>query len=263
MRTDPDGINSTNTLITGETTAETPVRIAGSCHGRVQIGAFTYVNGAEISEARIGRFCSIAPGTIIGPGEHPTNFLSTHPFVVDVNDQAGGLSRNFPPYVAWTHLNLENRKNTFPGRGTIEIGNDVWIGTRAIILKGVRIGTGAIIAAGAVVTKDVDPYAVMAGVPAKMMKYRFDRRTRNRLLESEWWDFDLPSIRPMLDYTDVQSALNIIERAKADGVGRIQVQTYEITAGTIKRCVPLIFGEPVIRRTRRLASLRRLFGGST
>jgi len=78
---------------------------------------------------------------------------------------------------------------------TIYIGNDVWIGTRAIILKGVRIGDGAVVGAGAVVTKDVQPYEIVAGVPAKHIKWRFPEHIRKQLLEIKWWDWDEEKIK--------------------------------------------------------------------
>ncbi len=138
------------------------------------LGRFSYIAGAKAGYATIGAFCSIGPEAIIGGlGSHPTNFLSTHPAFFSVRMQAG---RTF------VHHNLfEELKHT-------SIGNDVWVGTRAIILDGVNVSDGAVIAAGALVTKDVPPYAIVAGVPARIIKFRFSDFAISELLRWKWWD---------------------------------------------------------------------------
>lgn len=120
----------------------------------------------------IGKFCSIASGVSIGPGVHKTDGVSTHP-VFYLN--------NTPLIKKYSDKDL-----FIPSKRTL-IGHDVWIGEKAIVLDGVIIGTGAIIAAGSVVTKDVAPYAIVGGVPAKQIKYRFEEREIDLLLKSEWW----------------------------------------------------------------------------
>jgi hypothetical protein len=97
-----------------------------------------------------------------------------------------------------------------------EIGNDVWIGDRAFIMAGVRIGDGAVVAAGAVVTKDVPPYAVVGGVPARIIKYRFDQPTVDKLLELKWWRYDISEFGEV-DWSDVGSAIDVIKRRLAEG----------------------------------------------
>lgn len=138
------------------------------------IGRYSYTcYDDEIVNCEIGQFCSISDEVVIGGAEHPMSWVSTSP--VFQNVKHSGPNKKF------SEFDFEGIKRTF-------IGNDVWIGKRAIIKAGVTVGDGAVVGNGAVVTKDVPPYAVVAGVPAKVIKYRFDDNTIQALLQSEWWD---------------------------------------------------------------------------
>jgi virginiamycin A acetyltransferase len=126
----------------------------------------------------IGRFCSIAAETrfIMNGGNHATDWFTTYPFPVF----GGGWEVAMP--ASWPH------------RGDTVVGNDVWIGYGATLMPGVRVGNGAIIATGSVVTKDVEPFAIVGGNPAQRIRYRFDEGTRDALTEIEWWDWDAEKI---------------------------------------------------------------------
>ena len=138
------------------------------------IGRHSYIGyNSEIHSCDIGAFCSIANGLIVGGAKHPLDWVSTSPVFYDVG---GGTGRHLGNH------KIEPLKRT-------SIGNDVWIGSRVIIMQGLRIGTGAVIGAGSVVTKDVPPYAIVAGCPARIIKYRFDEDTIRQLLESRWWEW--------------------------------------------------------------------------
>jgi acetyltransferase-like isoleucine patch superfamily enzyme len=140
----------------------------------VSIGDYSYIGGnCKIQYATIGKFCSIGPDVRIGLGIHPTHFKSTYP----------GFYTNSDYYRVDKLYNFDGEEYK-----KVEIGNDVWIGARATILDGVKVGDGAVIAAGAVVTKDVPPYAIVGGVPAKVIKYRFDDKRIKELLNEQWWD---------------------------------------------------------------------------
>ena len=138
------------------------------------IGRHSYIGyNSEIHSCDIGAFCSIANGLIVGGAKHPLDWVSTSPVFYEVGGGTG------------SHLGsnkIEPLKRT-------SIGNDVWIGSRVIIMQGLKIGTGAVIGAGSVVTKDVPPYAIVAGCPARIIKYRFDEDTIRLLLESRWWEW--------------------------------------------------------------------------
>lgn len=138
------------------------------------VGEYSYFAGeAAVGNAIIGKYCSIADGVKIGMGVHPVNKLSTHPRLYSEN--------TIFPYRLLTDFSISETKKT-------EIGNDVWIGADAKIMDGVTISTGAIIGAGAVVTRDVAAYAVVGGVPAKVLKYRFSDEIISELLDSNWWN---------------------------------------------------------------------------
>ena len=144
------------------------------------LGRYSYVGyDCEIVNCQIGAFCSIANGVIIGGAKHPLTWVSTSPVFYDAK---GGTS---------SHLGSLKE----PSRSETIIGNDVWIGSRAIILGGVTIGNGVVIGPGAVVTKDVPDYAIVAGVPAKILRYRFEDEIIQRLCESEWWNLQEESLK--------------------------------------------------------------------
>lgn len=125
-----------------------------------------------VAHAEIGNFCSIATGVKIGIAGHPTNLLSTNSaFYLEHS-----LNENFKNDIKYTPYSQT------------KIGNDVWIGEKALIMSGLTIGDGAIIAAHAVVTKDVPPYSIVGGVPAKVIKYRFPKEVIDKLLEIQWWN---------------------------------------------------------------------------
>lgn len=129
----------------------------------------------------IGKFCSIACGAkfLFNSANHTLSSLSTYPF---------------PLFFEEWQLNKNNVTDAWDNKGDIIIGNDVWIGYEAIILAGVTIGDGAIIGARAVVTKDVAPYTIVGGIPAKMIKKRFDDKTIADLLNMKWWNWSTEKI---------------------------------------------------------------------
>jgi acetyltransferase-like isoleucine patch superfamily enzyme len=142
----------------------------------VKIGDYSYIaQNCNITNTQIGKFCSIGPNFCSGLGIHPTNGISTSPMFYSTAMQNG------------FSLTAENK---IVESKKIIIGNDVFIGANVTVLDGVIIGNGAVIGAGAVVTKDIPPYAIAVGVPARIVKYRFENDQIERLQEIEWWNFD-------------------------------------------------------------------------
>jgi acetyltransferase-like isoleucine patch superfamily enzyme len=139
-----------------------------------QIGNYTRINSnSHLLRTTVGNFCAIGKNSIIGLGRHPLNYASTHSIFYKKNTMRNDWFKTIE----------------FEEGLRINIGNDVWIGVNNIIMDGVTIGDGAVIAAGAVVTKDIPPYAIAGGVPAKVIKYRFSEDVIAFLLELKWWNF--------------------------------------------------------------------------
>jgi len=139
------------------------------------LGQFSYVSySTVIQNAVIGKFCSIGPGSKIGLGKHPTNdYVSSNPLFFSEKSQ---------------FKTCFSKENAFKEFDEIVIGNDVWIGANSIILDGVKIGNGAIVGAGSVVTKNIKPYTVCVGVPAREIRKRFTDDDISFLEELNWWD---------------------------------------------------------------------------
>jgi len=150
------------------------------------LDSYSYVGDrSKISNASIGKFCSIGPDVLVGPGRHPTNFVSTCPIFYS---NKGQLPVSF--------LQQSFYQEHIP----IRIGNDVWIGARAIIMDGVDVGDGAVIAGGSVVTQNVAAYEIVGGIPAKHIKYRFDEAVIVSLQAIKWWEKDIDEIQTNLDF---------------------------------------------------------------
>lgn len=150
-------------------------RVDAECTlSKVQIGRYSYVgSGTRITDTEIGNFCSIGGRCGIGGGIHPIEYVSTSPIFLEGRNILG---KNF------ARISYEPSKR-------VVIGNDVWIGEGVCILSGVSIGTGSIIGAHAVVTSDVEPYSIVVGTPAKLIRKRFDDCTIKKLLEIAWWNW--------------------------------------------------------------------------
>ncbi len=166
------------------------------------IGDHSYMSDtAFISEQTIiGKYCSIAHNIFIAPSNHPLDRISTHPFTYCENHEVYGTLITPKENV------IPSPQNTVPAI----IGNDVWIGSGSIVLDGIKIGDGAVIAAGSVVTKDVPPYAIVAGVPAKIIKYRFSKEIIDQLLELKWWNFPDDFV-VRLPFCDIDKCIDILK----------------------------------------------------
>lgn len=142
---------------------------------RSTVGDYSYLGGGcRFVQTEIGKYCSIAPDVHIGLGIHPLSaYVSTHPAFYLRREAYG-----------WDLADRDYREEF----GSTKVGNDVWIGFRAIIRDNVTVGDGAVIGAGAVVVDDVPPYAIVGGVPAKLIRYRFSDDIIRFLLAFKWWD---------------------------------------------------------------------------
>ena len=176
--------------------------------GRCEIGDHTYgqprLHTGHTAVLKIGRYCSIGPAVDIILGSHRTDLATTYPFTT-VNDYWPSTPVGVPDHT---------------DKGDVVIGNDVWIGTGATILSGIKVGDGAVIAAKAMVTKDIPPYAIVVGSPARIARYRFDEATISALLDLRWWDWPDDKVDenlPLLMSDDIHKLIAAHQPAKPTG----------------------------------------------
>jgi acetyltransferase-like isoleucine patch superfamily enzyme len=176
----------------------------------LQLGAFSYTNSAFYGRpVSVGRYCSIGSGLHFGQVEHATTWLTTSNLTYD--------SWAFFEYARDRSI-AERRLAPLPHRRPeVTIGNDVWVGQNVYIKSGITVGDGAVIGAHAVVTKDVPPYAIVAGNPARLIRLRFAEALVERLLRVRWWRFEWRDLHT-IDFTNVAQALDVIEAQESDGV---------------------------------------------
>jgi acetyltransferase-like isoleucine patch superfamily enzyme len=154
------------------------------------IGDYTYgkptvLEWGEGARLKIGKYCSIAENvTILLGGNHKTDWITTYPFPA--------LYVQFPE---------ANHISGYPStKGDVEIGNDVWIGFSSMILSGVKVADGAVVAAGSVVTRNIGPYEIWGGNPARLIKKRFSDDVIEKLLLEKWWDWPIEKVRDRMEY---------------------------------------------------------------
>ena len=182
-------------------------------HGPNIIGRMSIVKNSRIGrfstagqlfrciDVDMGAFCSIGDNVLVNAGEHPHAWLTTHVFPFN--------------HAAWDwcpSVELLNLTEWKP-RERCSIGNDVWIGANAVILTKARIGDGAVVAAGAIVRSDVPPYAIVGGVPSRIIGYRFDAETIARLLSAQWWQLPMEKIAS-LPVSNISQCLDLIDEYK-------------------------------------------------
>ncbi|HEY6255644.1 MAG TPA: chloramphenicol acetyltransferase [Xanthobacteraceae bacterium] len=169
----------------------------------VTLGDYSYiVNDSDAAYATIGKFCSIAAMTRINPGNHPMQRASQSHFSYRASHYFAGAA-DHADFFAWRRSQA------------VTIGHDVWIGHGAIVLPGRTIGTGAVTAAGAVVTKDVAPYAIVAGNPARVIRARFPDEIAGRLQRLAWWDWSHARLRAALPDFQTLSIDRFLDRHEA------------------------------------------------
>lgn len=190
---------------------EPPVRLYNGLSGSCRMGAFSYSVG-RIANIEMGRYCSVAHGVEV-LADHPTGYLTSSPVAYETM---------FPQ--PWAEP-VKN-PNSFESNKPIQLGHDVWVGAGVKFRGGITVGTGAIVAAGAVVTKNVEPYAIVGGVPAKRIRWRFKKVLREQLLASEWWRYNLSGLD--LDFTNPEKALSQLQKMIDEGLQPYKPQWVEV-----------------------------------
>lgn len=149
---------------------------------------YSYISGPRsfVDGAIIGKYCSIARQVTIGIKGHNYNWVTTSPIITS-------------PMYGFIDNNIDE-----PQKDNVIIGNDVWIGMNVMIMRGIKIGDGAVVAAGSIVTKDVEPYSIVGGNPARHIKYRFSQDIIKKLLSIKWWDWEESTIKERInDFYDI------------------------------------------------------------
>ena len=186
-----------------------------------QIGENTYL-GSPVRifhpKTVIGKYCSISWDVNIGTTHHPTNWLSTHIFQYSKRPDLYNIELDDDHILKYEYFS------------PVIIGNDVWVGCDVTIMDGIQIGDGAIIGAGSIVTKDVPPYAIVAGIPAKILRYRFDNEIIKELLELKWWDLD-ENIIKILPFDNVSLCIQKIKEIQNDNSPKLALQDGFSTRG--------------------------------
>jgi acetyltransferase-like isoleucine patch superfamily enzyme len=196
------GATSSNTFFEGNNLLRSGVALINA-----QIGYGSYISeDSQLSNIKIGKFCCIGTNVKNNFGRHPSNtFVSIHPAFFSTAGQAG-----------FTYVGTQKfaEHNYYDKEQTIinKIGNDVWIGSHVLLMDGIEIGDGAIVAAGAVVTKDVEPYSIVGGVPAKIIGKRFSEEQIEFLLKFKWWDKEPEWINKNSAYfTNISEFISILK----------------------------------------------------
>lgn len=199
---------SKSTFIHKNTKIDIPVAIGkdAEIHANSSIGSYTLVNNNTVvySNTSIGKFCSIARFVEIGVASHPIDFLSTSSFQYNS--------------VLFKHPNNTFKRNIkYDGHPQTIIGNDVWIGAKSIIQSGVKIGHGAIVGALSYVNKDIEPYTIVAGSPARPIKTRFSEEIIQQLLNLNWWDFQPIELKD-IQFDNIELAIKQLTQLKNNNI---------------------------------------------
>jgi acetyltransferase-like isoleucine patch superfamily enzyme len=180
-----------------------PTHFQAFSPGMPHVGKWSYASESDFRvaypESKIGSFCSIGRGCVLGCGYHPTHFLSTSPYF-------------YFDALSWKDKEAPSH-NEFWKNDPVELGHDVWLGENVFVMNGVKIGTGAVVGTGSIVTKDVPPYAIVAGVPARIIRMRFSPEIIEKLLASKWWELEDDVIRK-IPYDNIEQAIEFLENLK-------------------------------------------------
>lgn len=219
-----DIIDPIGTKLRGKIHFEPFIWLGSGFYEIEKMGSFSYIgeNALISSVESIGRFCSIARNVVMGEAEHPTSYLSTSPIFYSrrywkEHDFMKEYYKNNYQNLISADKEIPNVTKSFE---KITIGNDVWIGEGVFIRRGVTIGDGAIIASRAVVNKDVQPYEIVGGIPAKHIKYRFSEEEINKLINLKWWNYDIRDFKD-IDVKSINTSIEKLEELIAENKIRL------------------------------------------
>ncbi|WP_235596822.1 CatB-related O-acetyltransferase [Leptospira alstonii] len=172
-----------------------------SCINRSEIGRYVAMSFfSYLADSDVGNYCTFAARVSIGAFSHPIDFLTSHE--VGYRDTTASYGETAYKENPEIYLKMRSIRTV--------IGNDVWIGDNAVVIKGVKIGNGSVVGAGAIVTKDVEPFSIVAGNPAKLIRKRFSQEIIDQIEESEWWNLSITELSGV-PFSDISEALKMLK----------------------------------------------------
>lgn len=235
----------------GELRYERPAWVFGHRLKNCTVGAFTFFNAAGSTSAyrvRFGRYSQIGESSIIGPPEHPHDWFSNHPFAFTRPTHLPSMYQ-MPEFVRLAPDESDGPSFAEQAPNDTVIGHEAYVGANCFIKRGVTIGDGAVIGARSLVTRDIPPYAVAVGSPARVIRLRFAEDLVQRFLALQWWRFDLAPWKRSVDFSQVEATLAFLEERKAGGeLQPLRPDSYRLRGSEQDLCAekleqPLFFSE--------------------
>jgi acetyltransferase-like isoleucine patch superfamily enzyme len=219
-------------MIHGELNYERPAYIYRHRLKNCTVGAFTYFNAAGSTSAyrvTFGRYSQIGESSILGPPEHPMDWFSSHPFTFTRPQHMPNIY-SMPDFARLGPDASDQSTWADAQPNDTYIGHEAYVGAGSFVKRGVSIGHGACIGARSVVTRDIPPYAIAVGSPARVIRLRFDERIVERLLKLQWWRYDLAPFKHQVDYSQVEATLAFFEQRHADNdLAELTPDTYRVS----------------------------------
>ncbi|MBA4287094.1 MAG: hypothetical protein C0434_16370 [Xanthomonadaceae bacterium] len=213
---------------------ERPAMIHGHRLKGCSMGAYGFYNAAGLASAyrtHFGRYSQVGESTIVGPPEHPMTMFSTHPFAFS---RPSHMPKMFQmPEFARISPEEADGPSWAESETPIDtvIGHEAYVGAGSFVRRGVTVGIGAVIGARSVVTRDVPPYAIVAGSPARVLRYRYPDALIERFLKLAWWNYDLGPIKRDVNWADSERSLEFLEQKAADGtLQKLVPEAYSVTS---------------------------------